>query len=389
MSQQSQGMWNVTLIAAMASIAACDIAFGLTLQLQPLILEAQGVPAGLIGLIVAMGPLGILLAGPFLPHLIGHFGTRNISIAAIITIFCSLFLFKLLPALWWWIPLRFMFGIATGTLFTVSETWVVTMSAESSRARIMGIYSSILSLTFGIGPTIIPFTGIGGWSPWLICMGFVALGLLPLSYVKNDTASHGNEKGNIIDVIKRQPLIFACAVSATLFDAILIAFFSIYAIREGQSLEQASTLLGVAIIGGVALYYPLGILADRWSRDGVVMSCAALTIILGLLVILTINTIWIWPILLLFCVTGFGVYVIALATIGTAFKGKDIVAASAAIAATWGVGGIVGPPIAGQLIDNFGAGVVPFCLIGIYFLLTAMLLFNGGRVLKPDPKGIA
>ncbi len=378
-------MWNGTLVAAMACIAACDIAFGLTFQLQPLIMEAQGVPAWQIGTVVAMGPLGILLAGPLLPGLMHRFGGKALSTVAIITIAVMLFLFKLLPPLWWWLALRFIFGIATGALFTVSETWVLTLSSPQTRGRIMGLYTSILSVTFGIGPTIIPFTGINGWAPWLICIGFVVAGLLPLAFIKGGKAAHtGEETGSLIGVIKRQPLIFANAVAATLFDSILISFFTIFAIRGGLPIAAASSLLGLAIIGGVFLYYPMGTLADKWSRDGVVMGCVVLTIALGLLITPLLDTWMIWPVMILFCATGFGVYVIALTAIGAAFKGKDIVAGSAVIASTWGVGGLIGPPAAGRIIDQFGAQSVPFVLVGIYVLLFGLLASNGMRILRPE-----
>jgi MFS family permease len=64
------------LIAAIATVAACDMALGLTLQLIPLIQDKLGTPAWLIGLAAAMGPLGILLAGPLLPNLIKKSGAK-------------------------------------------------------------------------------------------------------------------------------------------------------------------------------------------------------------------------------------------------------------------------------------------------------------------------
>ena len=65
------------LVAAIAAVAACDIALGLTLQLLPLLMEKQGVAAWVIGLNAAMGPIGILLAGPFLPYVLGNIGTKR------------------------------------------------------------------------------------------------------------------------------------------------------------------------------------------------------------------------------------------------------------------------------------------------------------------------
>ena len=63
------------IIAALATVGACDIAFGLTLQLIPLLMHERGWPAWAIGLNSAMGPIGILMAGPFLPRIISRVGT--------------------------------------------------------------------------------------------------------------------------------------------------------------------------------------------------------------------------------------------------------------------------------------------------------------------------
>lgn len=378
-----QSLRRGTLIASFASIAACDVAFGLTLQLQPLILEAAKVPAWQIGTIVSMGPLGILLAGPFLPGIIARFGTKTVAFGAVLTILATLFLFKLLPPLWWWMPLRFVMGTAIGTLFTVSEAWVLTSATNENRGRIMGVYTSMLSVTFGIGPMLLPYTGISGWLPWIICMVCVAIGIAPLAFVRVAETSKHDVKGSIFQVIKQQPLIFATVAAATIFDGIMIAFFTIFAIRRGVPMETASTILGAGIIAGVFFFYPLGILADRWSRSGVIVSCAAITVVCALLVVPAVNTIFIWPLAVLFFTTGFGVYVIALTLIGDVFKGNDIVAGSAAIAAMWGIGGLVGPPLAGRLVDMFGANAIPLTLAGVYALLCLFLSFNNWRVVRP------
>ena len=71
------------IVAALAAVGACDIAFGLTLQLMPLLMEREGWPAWAIGLNVAMGPIGILMAGPFLPKFLGRVGTRRAAFALI------------------------------------------------------------------------------------------------------------------------------------------------------------------------------------------------------------------------------------------------------------------------------------------------------------------
>jgi MFS family permease len=382
MNQQAKSRTGGTLIAALATIGVCDVAFGLTFQLQPLLLEAQGIPAWLIGVNAAMGPLGILMIGAFLPRIIAALGSKPVSVLAIITIAVALLAMALLPPLYWWFLFRFFLGMATGTLFTVSETWMTAISTDQNRGRIMGIYTSMLSVTFAIGPMLLPFTGINGLLPWLICIACVLAGLLPLLFVDIREVSDEGGKGSVAGVLKRQPILFACIAAATLFDGVLISFFTIYGTKHGLALGTASTLLGTGIIAGVVFFYPLGLWADRWSKNGVVMICSLATIGAALAITPLINTPAIWLVMITLSTSAFGVYVVALAMIGDAFKGRDVVAGSAAVAAMWGLGGIIGPPIAGRLIDAFGYDAFPYVLAGFYTLLTLTLALNGGRVLR-------
>ena len=75
------------------------------------------------------------------------------------------------------------------------------------------------------------------------------------------------------------------AATATLFDNVLIAFFTIYGISHGLDLAVASRVLGIGIIGNVLLSYPLGWLADHSSIEMVFRVCAFLPAI-GLLAVL-------------------------------------------------------------------------------------------------------
>ncbi len=381
MSQQ-QALQRGTLIAALATIAACDVAFGLTFQLLPLLLEQRGVPAWLIGVNAAMGPLGILLAGPMLPGIIARFGGKQVAATAILCILLCLLVMPLVPPLWWWFPLRFALGVATGSLFTISEMWMLTISNDRNRGRIMGVYTSVLSVTFAVGPLILPITGIEGLMPWLISAVFVALGYLPLLFVGVQDVDRDDTGGGYRKVIATAPLLFACICTATLFDSVMMSFFTIFATRNGVPLDTASRALGVGIIVGVFFFYPLGLWADRWSKPGVIAICAIVTIIAALLIGPLVTTWAIWPLTIVMSCTGFGVYVVALALIGDIFRGKDMIAASAAVAGMWGVGGIIGPPIAGRMIDIFGVNAYGPIIAGFYALLLMALAFSRGRFVR-------
>lgn len=376
------------IIAALAAVGACDIAFGLTLQLMPLLMEREGWPAWAIGLNVAMGPIGILIAGPFLPKLLGNAGTRRAAFALVGVLVLSLAAISVSP-IWMWFPLRFVFGLATSALFTISETWVLSFATNANRGRVMGLYSSLLAVSFAVGPLILPWTGLDGFLPWGIGIACILISVLPLAFVTVEEGSFRETEGGggFFAFIRKAPMLLFAVAAATLFDNVLISFFTIYGIRSGLELHTASWILGVGIIGNVVMYYPIGWLADRWSRKGVMLITAGLTVLLSLSLVFVITHWLVWPVMVLLTASAFGVYVVALTTLGDRFHGPDLIAGAAAIAAMWGVGGLVGPPIAGVAIDLFGIDAMPVTLAFFYVVLLAGLFVSGGKLVREQAGG--
>lgn len=376
------------IVAALATVAACDIAFGLTLQLIPLLMNEQGWPAWAIGLNAAMGPIGILIAGPFLPRILGRVGTKRATLAIIIVLVVSLAAISSLPV-WMWFPMRFIFGMATSALFVVSEAWILTAATSENRGRVMGVYTALLSVSFATGPLILPWTGIHGFLPWGIGIFCILLSILPLAFVKvkDDDFRQHESGGGFFAFVRRAPMLLFAIAAATLFDNVLISFFTIYGISHGLDLAVASRVLGIGIIGNLILSYPLGWLADHWSRKAVMFLSAGLTVVLSLSLLLVITHWSVWPVMMLLTPMAFAIYVVALAIMGDTFKGPDLMSGTAAVAAMWGVGGLIGPPIAGVAIDTLGMNAMPVTMAAFYVLLLAGLAWCGGRLVRSEPRG--
>lgn len=373
------------LVAAIATIASCDIAMGLTFQLLPLLMEKQGVPAWVMGLNAAMSPLGILLVGPFLPAVVARFGSKTVVNTVIAVIVATLVSFKLFPGLAAWYAIRFVFGIAAGTLFTVSEAWILSFAETGNRGRIMAVYTSVLSLTFAVGPAILSLTGIRGWMPWLIGIACVGASALPLSFVEVSEAAFRDDRGgSFLRFIGRAPLLLFAVGAATIFDGILLSFFAVFGLRSGLDLQTVSWVLAAGILGNVLMQYPMGVLADRWSRTGVIAVTAAITVALCITMIWAVHSWLIWPVVIVAGSTAFAVYTISLTILGDSFKGPDLIAGSAAFSAMWGVGGLAGPPIAGAAIDAFGANAMPVTLAASYVVLLIGLALSGGRLVRSE-----
>lgn len=377
-----------TIVAAIATVACCDIAMGLTFQLLPLLMEQAKVPAWIMGLNAAMSPLGIMLGGPFLPRIVSRFGSKRVVYISIVAIIAALAAFKLFPSIWAWFAIRFVFGLSAGTLFTVSEAWIMSGAEQSNRGRAMGIYTSVLAISFSVGPLIIPLTGINGWMPWLIGIACVGLSAIPITLLPiSEEAFRHKEGGGFWAFVRRAPLLLFAVSSLTLFDSVILSFFPIFGLRSGLDVSHVTLILGVSIIGNALLQVPIGWLADTWSRLGVIVLSGIVSAVLALAMLWTITSWLIWPVMLVLGTTAYAIYTIALTILGDNFKGPDLIAGSAAFAAMWGIGGIVGPPIAGAATDAFGIDAIPLTLCLIYVILLAGLSLSGGSLVRRSADG--
>ena len=370
------------LFAAVATIAVCDVAFGLTFPLLAILLEDRGVPAWIIGLNAAMSPLGIILAGPFIPQAVRRFGAQRLAYVTVAGIALLLLGFKLFPSLLAWFVLRFAFGVIAGTLYTLSEAWIVQFSEGPNRGRIIGIYTSVVSITFSAGPLIIPYVDVHGWTPWVIGVSTVLIAGVPLLFLDVADDFGPDSKGGFLGFIGRAPLLLFAVCTLTMFDAVMLAFFIIYGLRSGLDVERASWALGVSIAGNAVLQYPIGMLADHWSRITIMWISGCLSVAMAAFLPFAMSSWLLWPVAFVLGTSAYAIYTAALAILGDEFKGADLLSGTAAFAAMWGVGGIIGPPLVGAALDAFGLRAFPVCIGAIYGVLLILLFSSGGKLVR-------
>ena len=141
-------------------------------------------------------------------------------------------------------------------------------------------------------------------------------------------------------------------------------------------------MLGFGIVGCAALYFPFGYVSDHMSRPKLVLISVMLTILFSILMIPAINHWSIWPVTLALRLFAIGVYIVCFTLIGDTFKGHSMLSAGAAVSMLWGFGGLVGPPIAGAAIDQFGVDAMPITLAAIYAIMLLALGANKWKLLQ-------
>ena len=333
---------------------------GLTIPLLALLMDGMNVSASMIGINTAMPALAGILVVPFVPSLTHRLGVRNlILICLFISVIC-LFLFRVYMNIWFWFPIRFVFGASLGILFVVSEFWINSIAPEHERGRILGVYTTVMSAGFATGPVILAVVGTEGWTPFLILMGLMSAATLPVFWGSGGTPSL--EHSSSVDLPKYLRLAPTAMLAAGVFGALetgVFNFMPIYGIRNGLSGETAALALTAVALGNMTLQYPVGMLADRIDRRLVLLMCA----LVGFVGIATLppligTTSWTGgqPILLYLSLfvwggTLTGMYTVGLTLLGQRFQGSALISANAGFVVLYEIGALGGPPLSGYAMD--------------------------------------
>jgi MFS family permease len=366
------------LIAACSAITVFGLAFGMTYPLLSLILEDRGVSANMIGINSAMMPIGILLFSSVIPVASKRFGSRNVAMVAAMVTAVLILAYKAFDTLEAWFIIRLLQGMSMSTLFVLSEAWIVGFAGSEHRGKIVAIYASVLSASFGAGPAIVSWIGIHGWAPFIIGSVVIAIGVLPLSLVREESTQQPEESSSsgFFQFAPKAPMLLIAVLAFAVFDAATLSLIPVYGVQSGLSVSTAALALSVLIAGNIFLQLPLGWLADRYPHRIMIGGCALVTVIMLLVLPFVMNTIWMWPVMVIIGSAGFGVYTVSLASLGDRFKGQELVSGSAAFAVVWGIGALLGSVSGGWAMSSFGPHGLPVACAVVYLLLVLGLVLR-------------
>ena len=366
------------LIAACAAITVFGFAFGMTYPLLSLILESRGVSTDMIGINSAMMPIGILLISPVIPVLAARYGARKVAMTAAIATALAILSYKVFDTLSAWFLIRLLQGMTIATLFVLSEAWIVGSAGDRNRGKIVAIYSSVLSASFGAGPLLISFIGIEGWTPFVLGAAVVALGVIPFIFIREDAQSEPEETqpSGILNFSRKAPMLLAAVGAFAIFDAATLSLFPVYGVQNGLDLAASANILTALILGNVLLQFPIGWLCDRFAARQVMAGCALITALTLMVLPMLMASQLKWPLLILMGTTGYGVYTVSLVALGSRFKGLELINGSASFAVVWGFGALIGSVSGGLSMLASASHGLPLSLAGVYLLLACGVIWR-------------
>jgi MFS family permease len=368
---------KLTIAAAIILITLVGLSLSLFIPLLSIAMERMQTSPTLSGINSAFSGIGTLLIAPYVPRLAAKFGIRRVIMVAILSVAVSAIAFASMPFAMWF-PLRLVFGAGIGTLFVLSEYWISAAAPDDKRGLVMGIYATMLSLGFALGPLLLTATGTSGLLPYLIGAAIMLLALLPLLLGKGLAPMRQSEQpSGIASIIRLVPIATGAALLFGALETGSFALFPVYGLRHGLSETSAALLISIVAAGNILSQLPLGLLSDAMSRQKLLLICAIVGLLGCVAMPLIVHERAVFY-AVLFIWGGFtgGLYTVGLAHLSATMEPDQLAGANAAFVMLYSLGLIIGPPFVGYGMDVAGRD-------GFAIALGFMLLVYICAVLSP------
>jgi MFS family permease len=364
-----------------AGMAFLMVSNGLLATLLTLRAGSLGFGETVIGLVQSGYPVGSLLGCLVAPRLVMRVGHVRVfaALASIASTAALIHLVTYDP--WSWGAMRVLAGFCFSGLYVVAESWLNGRATNESRGSLLSIYFVIQTGGAAAGQMLLNLSNPEGILLFVIVSVLISLSLVPILISASTTpAFEAPERVSFLELFRLSPMgLTGCFLNGVAQGAIYIAL-ALYGRAIGLDTGTIGALIGVALLGGMLLQFPLGRLSDRIDRRLVIVGAA------GLAVPLCLALAWMGGTFanLFVLYAGVGmlggltlpIYSICVAHTNDYLKPGQIVAASGTLVLVLGAGVVFGPTLGSLAVEHYGPGGLFFLLAIVQGCTVATALFR-------------
>ncbi|MDO8692676.1 MAG: MFS transporter [Sheuella sp.] len=339
-------------------------------------LSADSVSEVWIGMLISAYYLGLVCGARVGHRLIIRVGHIRAFAAAAVLSICMVLAQMLIDSLWFWLLLRVVAGVSLVTQYIVIESWLNEQTDNHRRGRVFSVYLVMSGTGTALGQLAITFYPSLDVRPLIFVAICQALSLFPiLLSVRTHPAAQVPAP---LDFKYFGRLIPQALFTAFLAGNICGSFYglaAVFAVKQGFTTTEAALYTATTVIAGLVSQWPMGWLADQYSRKKLVRINAIVLTVLAVLMWGWVS----WPYwAMLLIAAGFGVFQFTLYGLASGLANESIdsdrrVGLTAIFLMTYGVGACLGPIVAGALMRLAGVGMLyVFCSVCALILLFCM-----------------
>lgn len=336
----------------------------------------------LIGFVVSAYFAGFLFGSLWASAIVARVGHIR-AFAAFAAILTGSFLFlALFVSPWAWMAIRVLSGFAIAGIFVVTESWLNDRADSGNRGTILSIYMIVNQMASGLGQQLLQAGDPAGPDLFLIAGALLSVALVPVALSPSAGPPPPTRNAlSLLALYRISPLGVVGCFAVGLSNAAFYSLAPLFGHSLGLSVAAIAQFMTLTILAGMVMQWPIGRLSDRMDRrhvivgvtSGVVLAASAIAVFGG------------WSLtLLLVLVAIYGglsltVYPLMVAHANDFTGAGQRVAASAGLLLAYGIGAVIGPIVAANIMGTFGSQALFAYVAVIAAGLAAFTLYRIGR----------
>lgn len=324
---------------------------------------------GAIGAMYFVGFLAGTYLGPRMIRRVGHVRAFAFFTAAIA---CAALLHELAVSPWVWGGLRLITGMGMVGLYTTIESWLNSHAAPAQRSRIFATYMAVNLGSLALAQQLLHWGDPGGHVLFALAALSICAAVMPVAATRLTQPVveevHGIGLGTLY---RRAPVACAAGLLSGFAQGAFWGLAPVWADTSQLGHTGVAWFMTVAILGGAAFQWPIGLLTNRLDRGHVISVIALIAALFagGLLIAAAHGLGMVLLAVFVYGGFAFAMYPLAVARMMDRLEKPEIIAGCGSLLLLHGIGASVGPLLAGALMHRFGPAALPAWFIGVQCVL--------------------
>lgn len=379
----------LAMIMVMVALALARLAYGLLVPSMRFDLSLSVQQAGLLGTATSLGYLLFVLPAGIVTR---RYGSRRIILSGFLCVLLGFTGLAIAGALYWLVLWMALLGIGTAFIYTPVITFIVGWYPDR-RGLVLGLVNSGIGLGVFVSGILVPWLiSIGGQDSWRSVWALFALitavvWVAAMAIVRDPKISETSvnpvspQKESLFasSTVYKHPairLLAACYFILGFTYIVQAVFMYSYAIESGVSAAVAGRLSSVAGFLSILAGFGWGVISDRIGRANTLMICFYSSSVATFIPVLMPTVIGFTIHYLLAGSMVSGLFATILAATSESVLPQEVPIAIGFVTVFFAFGQLMGPLVAGLIIDHIGSFGSGFVLSAGTMLLGGLLAFK-------------
>lgn len=368
--------------ALLLGMALIMVGNGLQGTLLGLRATLEGFPTAVTGFVMTGYYIGFLAGSTTAPRIVQRVGHIRVFAALASLASASALVYAVIVDPWVWGAMRLVTGFSYAGLYVVAESWLNDRATNETRGRILSIYMVVAYGGMTAGQFLLNVSDPAGFDLFVLISVLVSLALVPISLTAAPAPSFDAPTPvSLKTLYSISPLGMVGGLITGMASGVIFGMGAVYGKVAGLSYAQVSMFMGLVLLGGMLLQWPIGRISDKLDRRKVI---AGVTFLAGLLALVAaiVPGLPFWALLALTFMFGgmtLPMYSLCGAHLNDYLDPKQMVAASSSYVLVNGIGAILGPTSGSFAMQIAGPDGFFLLLAAVHFCIALFALWRMTR----------